>query len=231
MIFTAIIAKKYYEFQRYIFVSLIAFGIGLFIYKEGVTTSNEIFLGNILISISLLLEGFLSAAQSKMRIQSKPSSLNYMLYVNTWCSVLIIPLLFINFEILNFTKFLMKHNEIGLVVLLTAITGSISHYFTSAIISKFGPFPLSLITTFRKFFTVFLSSLIFGNVLSWRQWIATVIIFEAITLDIFFGKRKFELCKKEESTVGPTKIEEVHADVIENVEPKQLPESFLSNKV
>jgi len=129
MIFTAIIAKKYYEFQRYIFVTMIAFGVGLFIYKEGVMTSNEMLLGYTLIFISLLLEGFLAGAQSKMRIQSKPSSINYMFYVNTWCAVLIIPLILINFEFLHFMNFCMKHIEVGLLVLLTAITGSIGHYY------------------------------------------------------------------------------------------------------
>ena len=162
-------------------------------------TSNEMLLGNTLIFISLLLEGFLAGAQSKMRIQSKPSSINYMFYVNSCCAVLIILLIFINFEFLHFMNFCMEHNEVGLLVLLTAITGSIGHYFTSAIISNFGPLPLSLVSTTRKFFTVFLSSLIFGNILSGMQWIATVIIFEALSLDIFFGKVKFLICKKAEN--------------------------------
>ena len=209
---------------------MIAFGVGLFIYKEDEMTSNETFLGNILIFISLLLEGFLSSVQSKMRIQSKPTSVNYMFYVNTWCLVLITQLLFINFEILNFIKFCMKYNDVGLLVLLAAITKSISHYYTSAIISDFGPLPLSLISTTRKFFTVFLSSLIFGNFLSWKQWIATVIIFEALSLDIFFGKRKFHICRKQESTID-NKVEKTNADVKENIDAKHVPENFLSNTV
>lgn len=188
MIFTALIARKFYTIQRYIFVCLIAVGVGLFVYKDGMTSSNENFIGNILIFTSLFLEGFLGASQAKMRISSKPSSMNYMLYVNVWCIFLIFPLLFIDFEGMRFVEFCLKHTEVVAYVSAVTITGTIGHYFVSAMVSNFGPLPLSLVSTTRKFFTVLLSSLIFGNVLSWRQWMATVIIFEALILDVLFGR-------------------------------------------
>jgi len=57
------------------------------------------------------------------------------------------------------------------------------------------------------------------------QWIATVIIFEALSLDIFFGKVKFQICKKAENIDG-TKVEKTNAEIKENVD-----ESSLSNIV
>ena len=71
-------------------------------YKSNISSSEESFLGFILIAISLLFDGLLGAAQDKMRTVSKPSSLNFMYYVNAWSTLLFIPLLFINYEGLRF---------------------------------------------------------------------------------------------------------------------------------
>jgi hypothetical protein len=44
-------------------------------------------------------------------------------------------------------------------------------------VSEFGPLPLSLITTTRKFFTVLASVLIFGHHIIGRQWMGAVLVF------------------------------------------------------
>ena len=41
----------------------------------------------------------------------------------------------------------------------------------------FGPLTTSVITTTRKFFTIFFSVLIFRNPMSVRQWLATLLVF------------------------------------------------------
>lgn len=43
-------------------------------------------------------------------------------------------------------------------------------------VTEFGPLPCSIITTTRKFFTVLASVILFGNVLSGRQWIGTILV-------------------------------------------------------
>ena len=81
-------------------------------------------------------------------------------------------------------------------------------------VTEFGPLPCSIMTTTRKFFTVLASVILFGNVLSGRQWIGTVLVcitgcsqlifchlnfnrpfsylkvFTGLTLDSIFAKKK-----------------------------------------
>ena len=57
-------------------------------------------------------------------------------------------------------------------------------------VTEFGPLPCSIMTTTRKFFTVLASVILFGNVLSGRQWIGTVLVFTGLIFDSVFAKKK-----------------------------------------
>jgi hypothetical protein len=48
---------------------------------------------------------------------------------------------------------------------------------------------MAIIATIRKFISVFLSVILYGNPLLNRQWCAAGIIFGALFLDIFFSKK------------------------------------------
>lgn len=216
IILTAILARKVYTVQRYIFVTLIAFGVALFVYDEGMVLSREYSTGYALILTSLFLDGLQGASQAVMRINSKPSSLNYMFYVNCWSTLLVLPLLFINQEVIKFIQFCSARPEILIYICASTLSGSIGHYFRSAMISNFGPLPTTLLSTTRKFLSVLTSSFIYGNVLDCRQWIATVIIFEGLILDGFFGKRKIqqeEEVEKEEHNVKAEGVSAISAKV------------------
>ncbi|KAL7022355.1 hypothetical protein ACKWTF_012209 [Chironomus riparius] len=206
MLFAVLIVKKSYTIQKYFFVLMIVFGVGLFIYKDGVNSSQETLWGYMLILISLLFDGCLGAAQDKMRIVSRPSSLNFMYYVNAWSTLIFIPLLFINYEGWRFVQFCIKHYEVGYYMAITVLMGTAGQYFISTMISTYGSLPLAIVTTLRKFLTILFSSLIFGNVLNTRQWVASILIFTALILDALFGKKKLIINKtepviKEESTI------------------------------
>jgi UDP-galactose transporter B1 len=60
----------------------------------------------------------------------------------------------------------------------------------ASMISSFGALPLSLTMTTRKFFTVLFSVFFFNNSFNLTQWLATVLIFIALFLNTFFGKKK-----------------------------------------
>lgn len=214
MIFAVLVVRKTYTIQKYFFVSMIVFGVGLFIYKDGINSSNETLWGYMLILISLLLDGCLGAAQDKMRTVSRPSSLNFMYYVNAWSTLIFIPLMFINFEGWRFIQFCMKHYEVNYYLAITVLMGTAGQYFVSSMISCYGSLPLALVTTMRKFFTVLFSSLIFGNVLNGRQWTATILIFTVLILDTLFGKKKLINNKTE-----PEMKKEATTD---EIEPKNI---------
>lgn len=93
--------------------------------------------------------------------------------------------------------------------------------------------PLSIVTTTRKFFSVFLSVKLFQNKLSLRQWIAAGIIFGALFLDAVFNKKsKFNSEPAEETDVGMDNKgvengDKVEVSVIDL--PKEVPKE-ISNK-
>ncbi|PZQ46207.1 MAG: hypothetical protein DI551_05505 [Micavibrio aeruginosavorus] len=57
-------------------------------------------------------------------------------------------------------------------------------------VSGYGPLACSVVTTTRKFFTVLCSVLFFGNPLSSRQWLGTLLVFSGLFADAAFGKSK-----------------------------------------
>ncbi|KAG5670128.1 hypothetical protein PVAND_000410 [Polypedilum vanderplanki] len=148
-------------------------------------------IGNILIALSLLSEGFLGATQDKMRNVSRPTLLNFMFFTNLYSTIFGSPLLFVNFEGLEFIKFCMKHNSVIIHILIVIACGACGQFFISAMVSNFGSLPLSIVTTIRKFCTAVFSALFIKEVLNVRQWIATILIFTALILDVLFGKKKF----------------------------------------
>ena len=189
MLFGVLIGHKVYAPQKYLFVLMIVFGVGLFMYKD--TTGNDTgsMIGNCLIAVSLLMDGLTGAAQDRIRAFSKPSTMDIMYFLNGWSSVILVTMMAVTGEGRDLINFVSRHPLCILHLGLAVFVGTAGQIFISAMISNFGSLPLSLVTTIRKFFTVFLSVITFGNVLSQQQWIATVITFLALLLDSIFGKK------------------------------------------
>jgi drug/metabolite transporter (DMT)-like permease len=124
-----------------------------------------------------------------MRSISKPSPLNFMHFVNLWSSGILIIGVIAFGEGPKFVDFVTKHPEILQYLGLAVIVGACGQIFISSMVSNFGPLPLSIVTTTRKFFSVFLSVILFGNTLSSRQWLAAGLIFGALFLDAIINKK------------------------------------------
>nr|XP_012151550.1 PREDICTED: solute carrier family 35 member B1 isoform X2 [Megachile rotundata] len=75
-------------------------------------------------------------------------------------------------------------------MMLNMNAGAFGQYFIFLTVTEFGPLPCSIITTTRKFFTVLGSILIFGNALTFKQWLGTFIVFSGLFLDAMYGKDK-----------------------------------------
>lgn len=140
-------------------------------------------IGMSLILTSLLMDGFMGGTQDRMRSVKKPTSLNLMHFLNAWSSLYITVLLICTFEGLEFIRFASRHPQVILDLSVVVFVGSIAQYFISDLIKCFGALPLSITMTIRKFITVFLSVIIYGNILLMRQWLAAVLIFIALLAD------------------------------------------------
>lgn len=194
MLLGVLVGKKTYSAQKYFFVLMIVIGVGMFIFKDKYDTKEgeNYVTGGCLVAISLLMDGLTGAVQDRMRSVSKPTSMNFMFFVNGWSSVVLITLMSVTGEGRDLILFAQRHPAVIWQMALVVLVGTIGQIFISAMISNFGSLPLSLVTTTRKFFTVLVSVVVFQNQLSLRQWIATSMIFLALLLDAIFSKKKIQ---------------------------------------
>lgn len=192
MLLGVLIGRKSYAAQKYFFVFVIAAAVGMFIFKNKIDKSNgeNAIIGNLLLGTSLLMDGMVGAMQDRMRSVSRPSSMNFMMYVNGWSSGILIALMAVNGEGRDLIDFAVKYPAVIWHLTLVVAVGTCGQIFISLMISNFGSLPLSLVTTTRKFFTVLMSVVVHGNSLSWMQWLATGLIFLALLLDSYFSKTK-----------------------------------------
>lgn len=124
-----------------------------------------------------------------MRAASAPSAQYMMQSMNAWSSLMVGPALLITGEGFEFVNFAVKHPELVLHLVSLSLTGALGQLFIFMMVSHFGPLPCSIVTTTRKFFTVLCSVILFGNVLSARQWLGTIIVFSGLFADMFLGKK------------------------------------------
>ena len=69
------------------------------------------------------------------------------------------------------------------------MAGALGQLFILLMVSGYGPLACSVVTTTRKFFTVLCSVILFGNVLTGRQWFGAILVFAGLFADMFYGKK------------------------------------------
>ncbi|CAB0029656.1 unnamed protein product [Trichogramma brassicae] len=181
MILGVLLGGKSYPLKKYVFVSMVVLGVVMFMYKDNVPSKqleNEGF-GQILLILSLIMDGLTSAVQDRMRANHKTKSGHMMLNMNLWSVGFNIHLLY------N----ILQHSPCG----------ALGQYFIFLTVSEYGPLACSIATTTRKCFTVLASVLFFGNSMLPRQWLATFIVFFGLFLDGLYGKSPAKVLKKEVS--------------------------------
>lgn len=146
-------------------------------------------LGEILLLLSLLLDGVTGAVQERMRSESKTKSGHMMVNMNLWSMVFLSIALIATGQLFDFISFVQRHPHILIQLILFSACSALGQFFIFWTVSDFGPLPCSIVTTTRKFFTVLASIILFGNPMLTRQWIATFIVFTGLFLDSFYGKQ------------------------------------------
>lgn len=201
MVLGVLIGRKSYSMQKYFFIVLIVVGVVLFMYEEGQVNKNteNTGLGEILLIMSLSMDGLTGAIQERMRAAAKPSAQHMMLAMNYWSTLMLGAALVITGEGKAFMSFALLHPELFGHLASLALAGAIGQLFIFMMVSHFGPLPCSVVTTTRKFFTVLFSVVFFGNSLSSRQWFGTFLVFSGLFADMFVGKKPVESDKKNES--------------------------------
>ena len=191
MILGVLIGRKSYSVQKYFFILIIVIGVVLFMYKEGKVNPNSenALLGEVLLLLSLSMDGLTGAIQERMRSASRPFAQHMMLAMNQWSSLMLGSAIIITGEGKEFIAFAAKHPELFTDLILLALAGAFGQFFIFMMVSGYGPLPCSIVTTTRKFFTVLFSVLFFSNPISNRQWLGTFLVFSGLFADMFYSKK------------------------------------------
>eukprot|EP00062_Callorhinchus_milii_P016067 gi/632966964/ref/XP_007899712.1/ PREDICTED: solute carrier family 35 member B1 [Callorhinchus milii] len=192
MILGVTIGKKRYPLAKYLCVLLIVIGVALFMYKPqkgtGETEHHSIGFGEFLLLLSLTLDGLTGVSQDNMRANFQTGANRMMLNVNLWSSLFLGIGVLCTGEIWEFLSFTERHSSVIYNIFLFSLTSALGQSFIFMTVVYFGPLTCSIITTTRKFFTILGSVLIFGNPISFLQWIGTVLVFLGLGFDAKFGK-------------------------------------------
>ncbi|KAG5854791.1 hypothetical protein ANANG_G00041490 [Anguilla anguilla] len=192
MLLGVTILRKKYPLSKYLCVLLIVSGVALFMYKpkKGVASDDEHLFGfgEMLLLLSLTLDGLTGVAQDHMRAHYQTGSNHMMLYINLWSTFVLGLGALWSGEVWEFLSFADRYPSILYNIFLFSLTSALGQSFIFMTVVYFGPLTCSIVTTTRKFFTILGSVILFGNVMSGMQWVGTVLVFLGLGLDARFGK-------------------------------------------
>ncbi|KAM4598072.1 solute carrier family 35 member B1 [Polymixia lowei] len=192
MILGVTILRKKYPLAKYLCVLLIVSGVALFLYKPNKSSTNAdehtFGFGEILLLLSLTMDGLTGVAQDHMRVRFQTSAYHMMLNINMWSTLVLGLAVLWTGEVWEFLSFIERHPSIFSNILLFGLTSALGQTFIFMTVVYFGPLTCSIVTTTRKFFTILGSVILFGNVISSMQWVGTILVFLGLGLDAKFGK-------------------------------------------
>ncbi|KAL8569821.1 hypothetical protein ACOMHN_006547 [Nucella lapillus] len=205
MILGVLVAGKRYPVAKYLFVLMIVLGVALFMYKDQKPPSpsstqpephHVVGTGEILLLISLTLDGLTGASQDKMRGEHRTGASSMMFNINFWSILWLAIGLVVTGEVFEFVPFVSRYPYVLGNMLLFSFCSAAGQMFIFKTVTTFGPLTCSIFTTTRKFFTILCSIAYFGHPMTTRQWMGTVFVFVGLTLDNMYGKS----AKKTEKT-------------------------------
>lgn len=192
MILGVLLARKRYPLMKYFSVLLIVMGVALFLFKDkkNKNSAESTGWGEVLLLVSLTLDGLTGASQDKMRAEFSTKAYSMMLSVNKWSSLYLGVAVLFTGEIFSFVSFCKRYPYVLWNMVLFSITSALGQNFIFTTVTAFGPLTTSVVTTTRKFFTILFSVLFLGNAITSRQWLAVVLVFTGLGLDAVFGKTR-----------------------------------------
>lgn len=191
MLLGVTLLKKKYPLAKYLCVLLIVAGVALFMYKPkkgGGAEEHTVGYGELLLLLSLTLDGLTGVSQDHMRAHYQTGSNHMMLNINLWSTLLLGAGLLFTGELWEFLRFAERFPTVIYNILLFGLSSALGQSFIFMTVVYFGPLTCSIITTTRKFFTILASVILFANPISAMQWVGTVLVFLGLGLDAKFGK-------------------------------------------
>ena len=194
MILGVLYARKSYPLKKYLFVMMIVAGVVLFMWKDqpatkvAPTTDSSSVLGYFFLIFSLAMDGLTGGLQDRMRGEHKTRFSPMMLYMNVWSTLFLGIAIILTSEIWSFIEFIQRFPLVINDIFWFSVLSALGQLFIFLTVAEYGPLSCSVVTTTRKFFTVLVSIIYFGNPASIRQWAGTILVFMGIALDNLKGK-------------------------------------------
>ncbi|XP_034991082.1 solute carrier family 35 member B1 [Zootoca vivipara] len=192
MLLGVTVLRKKYPLSKYLCVLLIVTGVALFMYKPkkgGDVGDDHLFgYGELLLLLSLTLDGLTGVSQDHMRAHYQTGSNHMMLNVNLWSTLFLGAGILFTGELWEFLSFTERYPSIIYNILLFGLTSALGQSFIFMTVVYFGPLTCSIVTTTRKFFTILASVILFANPITGLQWVGTILVFLGLGLDARYGK-------------------------------------------
>lgn len=162
---------------------IVLFQISKLASSDGSNNSSSV-RGLVLLSISLTMDGVLSACQNRIKQCSYiPNAAETMLWLNSYAALMLVPYCFIKNHLLrgdvsadNILALLPSTQWMTSLCILN-VTVAVGQIFIFLTISWFNSVTTTVITTTRKFLTILVSVLYYGHHFSSTQWVAVVMVF------------------------------------------------------
>merc|ERR1719498_2251305 len=191
MLFGVVISREKYSTLEYLSVFTVCAGITFFqlagkVKKEG----NDTFYGITLLFLSLCMDGVTGATQNKMKKISKPTVHEFMFYTNLSATIILILGIVGTGQIYSGPAFATKNPEVIPKILVFSLCSAFGQNFIFMTIRNFDPLICTTVTTTRKFFTILISVIAFGNKLNQNQWLAVALVFVGLCGEIYAKQQK-----------------------------------------
>lgn len=184
-----------YPKYKYLVALIVTSGVTVFTIggmkskSKALNEDGNLILGLILLSGSLLLDGFMNSAQDILfkKNGKKLNGAHLMTYLNffTLVNLITYTLLFTN-QFNQFNNFIKTNGFNPLIDLIKfSLCGSIGQIFIFITLEKFSSVVLVTVTVTRKMLSMALSVILFGHILNWKQWAGLILVFFGVGLESF----------------------------------------------
>ncbi|KAH3673698.1 hypothetical protein WICMUC_003514 [Wickerhamomyces mucosus] len=193
MIVHILLYGKRFPLYKYLVATGVTFGVVLFTLTNSKNISTQLEhdnlpLGLLYLSVSLLLDGLTNATQDNLFKHYKQlTAAHLMVYLNFISFILTLTYSTIFSSQLNDSiQFITKYPIILKEIILYSVCGSIGQLFIFWTLAQFGSIVLITVTVTRKMISMLLSVFLFGHNLSIGQWVALILVFGGIGFEAFY---------------------------------------------
>lgn len=170
--------------------------------KLGNGLTDSLWYGEILLAVSLLMDGLCGGIQDRIRHTSGPPPFAMMSKINAYSSILVIIGAFSVNEVTQCIEFINKFPHVLYNITLLAVVNVIGQIFVYIILTTNGSLSCSFVTTVRKLFSILLSVIFFNHYIEVYQWIGMGVTFGVLFLDTLYDDNGNEM-EEEKHTQTP----------------------------